>query len=165
MLGDVAQADRRRRASATTIRRALDLWNSRSSLTRLSVVLPTTKPPASCTCSRAKASLMSWAVIAMGGHAVGQQVDADGAVAAPAEAHLADAVDGLQALLDHVDGVLVELLLGAVALQRQPHDRLGVGLDLGDHRRVDILGQRRSTWLTLACTSLKATSTFFSGRR
>jgi hypothetical protein len=78
---------------------------------------------------------------AVGRHARRQQVHADGAVAPPAEAHLADAVDGLQPLLDDVGGVLVELLLGAVALQRQPHHRLGVGLDLGHHRRVGVLGQ------------------------
>ena len=35
----------------------------------------------------------------VGGHAVGQQVDPDGAVAPAAQAHLADAVDGLEALL------------------------------------------------------------------
>ena len=33
------------------------------------------------------------------------------------------------------------LLLRAVALQGQPHDRLGVGFDLGDDRRVGVLGQ------------------------
>jgi hypothetical protein len=74
-------------------------------------------------------------------HALGQQVDADGAVAAAAEAHLADAVDGLQLFLDHVERVLVELLLGAVALQRHPEHRRGVGLDLGDDGRIDVLGQ------------------------
>jgi hypothetical protein len=37
---------------------------------------------------------------AVGGHARRQQVDPDSAVAATAEAHLAHAVDGLQALLE-----------------------------------------------------------------
>ena len=50
---------------------------------------------------------------------------------------------------EDVEGVLVELLLGAVALQRQPHHRLGVGLDLGHHRRVHVPGQPRSTWIDL----------------
>jgi hypothetical protein len=77
----------------------------------------------------------------VGRHAVWQQIDPDGAVAASAEAHLTDAVDGFEAFLEDVDGVLVELLLGAVALQGQPHDGLGVGLDLGDDRRVHVLGQ------------------------
>ena len=75
------------------------------------------------------------------GHSRRQQIDPDGAVAPSAQAHFAHAVDGFQALLDDVEGVLVELLLGAVAVQRQPHDRHGVGLDLGDDGRVGVLGQ------------------------
>ena len=47
------------RQATTMPERSSRLWNSRSSLTRLSVVFPTTKPPASCTCSLAKASLIS----------------------------------------------------------------------------------------------------------
>ena len=74
-------------------------------------------------------------------HACRQEIHADGAVAPPAQANLADAVDGLQPLLDGIERVLVELLLGAVALQGQPHDRLRVGFHLGHHRRVGILRQ------------------------
>ncbi len=44
----------------TSSARPSRVWNSRSSLTRLSVAWPTTKPPASATCSTAKAVLMSW---------------------------------------------------------------------------------------------------------
>ena len=53
-------------------------------------------------------------------HAFGNQVGADGAVASAAEADFPDAVDRLDALLQRVDRVLVELLLRAVALQCQP---------------------------------------------
>jgi hypothetical protein len=75
------------------------------------------------------------------GHAIRQQIDADGAIAAAAEADLADTVDGLELLLDDVEGVLVHLLLGAIALQGHPEDRRGVCLHLGHHRRIGALGQ------------------------
>jgi hypothetical protein len=75
------------------------------------------------------------------GHAVRQQIDADGAVAAAAEAHFADAVDGFQLFLDDVERVLVQLLLGAVALHGHPEDRRSVGFDLGNHGRIDVLRQ------------------------
>ena len=110
-------------------------------MTRFSVFCPTTKPPASWTCSLAKAIADVLRGDVERGHSRRQQVDPDGAVAAPAEAYFADAVDGFQAFLDDVERILVELLLGAVALQRQPHDRHGVGLHLGDDGRVGVLGQ------------------------
>ena len=74
-------------------------------------------------------------------HAGGQQVHADGAVAPAADAYFADAVDRLELLLDDVDRVLVQLLLGAIARDRHPEDRRGVGLDLRDYRRVGVLRQ------------------------
>ncbi len=96
-------------------------------------------------------------------HARRQQVHADGAVAPPADAHLAHAVDGLELLLDDVDRVQVELLLRAVALQRGLQDRLRCWSrpwrPPADRRPV---GSRRTTWFTFACTSWKATSIRFS---
>ena len=44
---------------------------------------------------------------AHGHHAIGQQIDADGPVAAAAKTNFADAIDGFEALLQCVDGVLV----------------------------------------------------------
>ena len=75
------------------------------------------------------------------GHFPRHQVYPDGAVATAAKAHFAHAVDGLQTFLDHVERVLVELLLGAVALQGEPHDGIGVGLELGDHRGIGVIRQ------------------------
>ncbi len=100
--GDILEADRRagfRSRSPFACRASME-WNSRSSLTRLSVFSPTTKPPAICTCSLAKASLMSCAVTPNAAMRAGSRFDADGPVATAAEAHFADAVDGFQALLD-----------------------------------------------------------------
>ena len=76
---------------------------------------------------------------AEGRHSGGEQIHANGAIPPPADAHFAHAVDRLEALLDDVDRVLVELLLRAIALQRGPKDRLRVGLDLGDDRRIGVL--------------------------
>ena len=76
-----------------------------------------------------------------GRHAVGIQFDPHRAFASAADAYLADPVDGFQGFLDGIDGVGVELLEGAVPLQGEPHDRLGAELDLGNHRRIGLVGQ------------------------
>jgi len=51
-------------------------------------------------------------------------IDADGALLHAAQLHLAHAIDGFQALLEHRAGVGRQLRVGPVALQRQPHDGL-----------------------------------------
>ena len=76
-------------------------------------------------------------------HAFRQQVDANSPLALPADTYLSDTVDGLNALLDHVAGVLVELLQRAVAGQRQPEHRQRTELDLGHDRRIGFVRQVR----------------------
>ncbi len=67
--------------------------------------------------------------------------DADGALDLSADEHVTDTADGLEPRLDDLLGVGVELLHGAVALQRQPDDGRGAHLDLAHHRRVGIVRQ------------------------
>jgi hypothetical protein len=68
-------------------------------------------------------------------------VDPDGALLHAAELHLAHAVDGLEPLLEHRAGVGVELRVGAIAFQRQPHDGLRARFELGHHWRVGVVRQ------------------------
>src|SRR5699024_9783380 len=75
------------------------------------------------------------------GHAIEIDLDTDGALPTTTDLHLADAVDGFQALANGVVRVLVELLQGAIGLQRNPQHGAGAGLDLGHYRRVGIVGQ------------------------
>src|SRR5690606_28639669 len=76
-----------------------------------------------------------------GRHAGWIELYAHRALALAADAHLADAVDGLKRLLDGIDGIGVELLQSAVALERQPHDWLGTELHLGDDGRFSVVRQ------------------------
>ena len=75
------------------------------------------------------------------GHPLRVHVDPDRPSTLAADVDLADAVDGLEPFLDHLSRVLVQLLRGAVALQRKPHHGRCADLDLEHDGRVGIVRQ------------------------
>ena len=76
------------------------------------------------------------------GQAVGIDPDAHRVAAVAADLHVGDAGNGLQPRLDDaVDDVGELQRAHRLAGEGQPDRRRGIGLDLGDHRLVDGLGQ------------------------
>ena len=80
---------------------------------------------------------------AVGGQTRGVQPDAHGIAPLAEDAHVRDAGQVLQPVLDEAVGEIGDLE-GRVAIGREGEveDRLGVGLDLRDHRLVDLVGQQ-----------------------
>ena len=74
-------------------------------------------------------------------HPCGQQFNADSSVSSATQANLTHPIDRLQPLLQHVDRVLVQLLLCSIPLNGQPDNRLGIGFHFGDNGWINILGQ------------------------
>lgn len=78
---------------------------------------------------------------AVAGQTRGLYLHPHGTLARAGNADLTDAIDVFELLAQHVVGVDVELLLGAIALQGEPQDRLGSRLQLGHDRRVGVRGK------------------------
>ena len=137
-------------------------WNSRSSLTRLSVLRPTTKPPASCTCSRAKASLMSWAVILWAAIRSGSRSTRMVRSRRPPRRTSPTPSMVSRRFLRTLRAYWLSCCWVRSPCSASHITGWALVSTLATTGGSTSLGSRRSTWLTLDWTSLKATSTFFS---
>ena len=73
------------------------------------------------------------------------EIDAHRVLAFAADLHIGHAGQGLQTRLDDAVGVIRNRERRyRLAREREPDDGIGVGLDLGDHRLVDVVGQTRA---------------------
>jgi hypothetical protein len=77
----------------------------------------------------------------VGVHAVGVEQQLDFALTLAVETDRADALERFENLLDLLVGDFADLFLIARAVKRQGHDRLRVGIDLLDDRRLGVAGK------------------------
>ena len=134
------------------------LWNSRSSLTRCSVAPPTMNPPATCRCSRVKASWMSCAAMPNAAMRAGSRFTRIVRSRRPPTR--------TSPTPSIVSSFFLMTLIAywfsccwvrspEIAIQKIGEVLVSTFATTGGSASF---GRRRSTWFTFACTSLNATS-------